>query len=81
MASTSKPPPKDAEARKDVHRPPASHEHQRGWRQGDPKSAAAVPGQEYGAAGGKEDGPDVSAGAGSPSGGPGGRGTSPPAGR
>lgn len=64
MASTSKPPPQDVRGRGDTA-PPNAKDRSRGSRAGDPRTNAANPGQEFGAAGGKDDGPDVSAGAGS----------------
>ena len=76
MASTSKPQPNDVQARGRTA-PPNAKDRSRGSRAGDPRSAAASPGQEFGAAGQKDDGPDASAGAGSRAGGPGGRGSSP----
>ena len=76
MASTSKPQPKTVQERGRTA-PPNAKDRSRGARAGDPRTEAAVPGQEYGAAGQKDDGPDETAGAGSPVGGPGGRGASP----
>jgi hypothetical protein len=49
----------------------------RGARQGDPDADSVLPGREAGAGGQKDDGPDVTAGAGSPPGGPGGRASKP----
>lgn len=76
MASTSKPTSEEVRARGRTA-PPNAKDRSRGSRAGDPRTQASSPGQEFGAAGGKEDGPDVSAGAGRPMGGPGGRGSSP----
>ena len=70
MANTSK---NDSEPQRTA--PPNWKDRSRGSRAGDPRTAAAVPGQEVGAAGQKDDGPDVTAGAGTPMGGPGGRGS------
>jgi len=76
MASTSKAPPKDGRQRTRTA-PPNAKDRSRGSRAGDPRTEAAVPGQAFGAAGQKGDGPDQTAGAGSRPGGPGGRGSSP----
>jgi hypothetical protein len=75
MVSTSKPTP--ASGRRPATAPPNAKDRSRGSRAGDPGTGSATPGQEFGAAGQKDDGPDASAGAGSRPGGPGGRGSSP----
>ena len=37
--------------------PPGSERHARGWREGDPAADSVMPGREFGADGGKVDGP------------------------
>lgn len=65
-------------AAQDQTRPPNWKPRDRGSREGDPRADSSLPGRQYGAGGHLDDGPDVTAGAGSPPEAPGGRGSSRP---
>jgi hypothetical protein len=56
----------------DAQGAPNAKPRDRGSRQGSPKADSVLPGREYGAGGQVDDGPDESAGAGSPPDAPGG---------
>ena len=77
MASTSKRPPDRKPSPADQRGPPNAKPRARGSRQGDPNAESVLPGREFGAGGQKEDGPDVTAGAGAQHPGSGGRASRP----